>query len=70
MLSPNARILVTPRRGAGKTTLAVNEQLAARPTASVAVHVTTVEPRLNVDPLGGVHVTDTGAVPPVTVAEP
>jgi hypothetical protein len=48
----------------------VNEQLAARPTASVAVHVTTVEPMLNVDPLGGVHVTDTGAVPPVTVAEP
>jgi len=69
MLSPNARIVVTPRRGGGSVTVAVNEQLAVRRTASVAVQVMAVEPMLNVDPLGGVHVTDTGAVPPVTVAE-
>ncbi|HEV3063369.1 MAG TPA: hypothetical protein VGY48_34310 [Vicinamibacterales bacterium] len=48
----------------------MNEQLAVRRTASVAVHVTGVEPRTNVDPLTGVHETDTGVVPPVTVAEP
>ena len=70
MLSPNARILVTPNRGAGETTLATNEQLATRRTASVAVHVTAVEPTPNVDPLGGVQDTNTGAVPPVAVAEP
>jgi hypothetical protein len=34
------------------------------------VQVVVVEPMLNIDPLGGVHVTATGAVPPVTVAEP
>jgi hypothetical protein len=70
MLSPNARILVTPRRGAGKTTLATNPQLAARRTASVTVHVTVVEPTVNVEPLGGVQDTDTGVTPPVVVAEP
>jgi hypothetical protein len=69
MLSPNAKILVTPRRGGGRTTLAMNEQLAVRRTASVAVQVTGVAPTLNVEPLGGAHDTDTGVVPPVTVAE-
>jgi hypothetical protein len=33
------------------------------------MHVTAVEPTLNVEPLGGVHITDTGAVPPVTAGE-
>ena len=70
MLSPNARILVTPRRGDGSVTVTVNEQLAVRRTASVAVHVTAVEPNANVEPLVGVHVTDIGAVPPVTLARP
>ena len=70
MLSPNARILVTLRRGGGKTTLAMNEQLSVRRTASVAVQVTGVEPILNVEPLGGVQDTDTGVVPPVTVGTP
>jgi hypothetical protein len=36
----------------------------------VAVHVTDVEPTVNVDPLDGVQNTDTGATPPVAVAEP
>jgi hypothetical protein len=67
MLSPNARILVTLRRGDGSVTLTVNEQRAVRRTASVAVHVTAVEPTLNIDPLNGVQDTDTGAVPLVTV---
>jgi hypothetical protein len=70
MLSPNAMILVTPRRGDGTTTLAMNEQLAVRPTPSVAVQVTVVEPILNVEPLDGVQDADTGVVPPVTVATP
>src|SRR5580704_13579315 len=70
MLSPNARIVVTPRRGDGTVTVAVNEQLAVRCTASVAVHATGVEPRLKVDPLAGVQDTATGAVPPVSVANP
>lgn len=70
MLSPNARIVVTPRCGDGTVTVAVNEQLAVRRTASVAVHATGVEPRLNVDPLAGVHDAVTGVVPPVTVANP
>jgi hypothetical protein len=70
MLSPNARIVVTLRRGDGGVTVTTNEQLAVRRTASVAVHATGVEPRLNVDPLAGVHDTVTGAVPPVTIAEP
>jgi hypothetical protein len=48
----------------------MNEQLAARRTASVTVHVTVVEPTVNVDPLGGVQDTDTGVTPPVTVAGP
>jgi hypothetical protein len=29
-----------------------------------------VEPMLNVDPLGGAQASDTGAVPPVTLAGP
>jgi hypothetical protein len=66
MLSPNAKIVLTPRRGNGSITLTANEQLAARRAASVAVHVTDVEPTVNVEPLGGVQVTDRGAVPPVT----
>jgi hypothetical protein len=70
MLSPNARILVTPKRGAGGVTVTANEQLAARFTASVAVQFTTVEPTANVLPLGGVHVVDTGCVPLVTVGAP
>jgi hypothetical protein len=70
MLSPNARIVVTASRGDGSATLTANEQLAYRRTASVATHMTAVEPTLNVEPLGGVHVADTGAVPPVSVGEP
>ena len=35
-----------------------------RPAASVAVHVTAVVPVENSVPLPGVHVTETGAVPP------
>jgi hypothetical protein len=50
--------------------VAVNEQLAVRCTASVAVQVIAVEPILNVDPLGGAQDSDTGAVPPVTLASP
>jgi hypothetical protein len=70
MLSPNAKMVVTARRGGGRVTVTVNEQLAVRRTASIAVQVTVVEPRLKAEPLGGVHVTDTGAVPPATVGDP
>ena len=70
MLSPNARILVTVRRGGGSATVAVNEQLAVRRAASVAVHVTGVEPTGKLEPLAGPQETMTGAAPPVAVAEP
>jgi hypothetical protein len=70
MLSPNARILVTPRRGAGGVTFTANAQLFVRRTASVAVHVTVVEPRLKGEPLEGAQMAETGAVPPVTVGVP
>jgi hypothetical protein len=49
--------------------MTVNEQLAVRRTASVAVQVTAVDPTLNAEPLDGVQVTDTGAEPPVTAGE-
>jgi hypothetical protein len=60
MLSPNAKILVTPKRGAGGVTVTMNAHDAARFTASVAVQFTTVEPTANVDPLAGVQVVVTG----------
>jgi hypothetical protein len=70
MLSPNARIVITPRRGAGSTTETLNVQLAVRCAASVAVQPTVVVPTANADPLGGEQLTETGTVPLVTVAAP
>jgi hypothetical protein len=70
MLSPNAKILVTPKRGAAGVTLTVNAHVAARFTASVAVQCTTVEPTAKIELLAGVHVVDTGCVPFVTVGAP
>jgi hypothetical protein len=67
MLSPNARILVTPRRGAGAVTVTANVHVAARFTASVAVQFTTVGPMAKIEPLGGTHVVDSGCVPLATV---
>jgi hypothetical protein len=49
-------------RGGGVTTTG-NEQVAARWRASVAVHVTVVEPTANDDPLDGVQFTTTGGAP-------
>ncbi len=72
MLSPNARNLVTLRRGGGgtNTTTTANEQLAVRRTESVAVHVTVVVPTGKLEPLDGAHVVDTGGVPSVTLGAP
>jgi hypothetical protein len=66
MLSPNARNRVAISVG-GRVTETVKPQDALRLCASLAVHVTPVIPRENVDPLPGVHVEVTGAAPPVTV---
>jgi hypothetical protein len=60
ILSPNARILVTPKRGAGGVTVAMNAHEAARLTASVAVQFTTVDPTAKIELLGGVQVVVTG----------
>jgi hypothetical protein len=46
-----------------------NPQLAFRPVASVAIHITPVTPVENNAPDAGVHATDTGAVPPVVVGD-
>ena len=67
MLSPKARKFVAVSCG-GLVTLTWNVQEAARSPASRAVQVTFVDPTAKVDPLGGVHVVATGAVPPETVA--
>jgi hypothetical protein len=45
-------------------------QFATRRSASVAVHVTVVDPSGNVDPLGGVHDDVIGSLPPATVGSP
>jgi hypothetical protein len=55
-------------RGGGLTVI-VRLQLDVRCCASVAVHVTVVAPTGKVDPLAGVHVSVTGALPPMTVAD-
>jgi hypothetical protein len=72
MLSPKARNLVSVRRGGGgtKSTTTANEQLAVRRTASVAAQVTVVNPTGKFEPLDGVHDTDTGWVPSVTLDAP
>jgi hypothetical protein len=52
--------------GAGRT-VAVKAHVSARFCASAAMHVTLVVPTGIGAPLDGVHATETGAVPPVTV---
>ena len=63
-LSPNARNFVRDRVGR-RETVTGKVQLAVADEASVAVHVTVVEPSGKVEPDGGVQATVTGARPPV-----
>jgi hypothetical protein len=66
MLSPKATKLVAVTVGGGNCVrVTVNVHEVAAFTASVAVQVTFESPNGNTDPLGGVHDTFTGAVPPV-----
>src|SRR5262245_9227308 len=65
MLSPNATNLVSAICGTF-TTVTGNEHIAVRSWASRAVQLTTVVPTEKLEPLGGVHVVVTGAVPPDT----
>jgi hypothetical protein len=68
MLSPNERNFVKRSSGGLVTVTAkLHELFCVR--ASLAVHVTVVEPTANAEPLDGVHVVVTGAVPPLTVGE-
>src|SRR5262245_38114075 len=69
MLSPNARNDVTVIFG-GCWITTLNEQAFVRWRASVAVHVTVVDPTGNVEPLGGAHATATGGAPPFAIAVP
>ena len=63
-LSPNATNFVTlSRRGVSVT---VKEHWAGRDIASTALHATGVVPAVKGEPDPGVHVTFTGAAPPVT----
>ncbi|HEY6356976.1 MAG TPA: hypothetical protein VIX35_01955, partial [Vicinamibacterales bacterium] len=64
MLSPKATIVIAAIVCALTTTLAV--QTAVRPMASLAWHVTVVEPSGKVEPEAGRHDTVTGGVPPVS----
>src|SRR3972149_5037969 len=66
-LSPYARYFVTPSTGTGGVSVTLNEQVACRAAASVAMQVTGVVPRPNVEPEPGVHDTAIGAAPPVDV---
>jgi hypothetical protein len=64
-LSPNVPNLTAPMEKPVNVTL--NEQVAARDCASVAEQVTGVVPSRNSDPGAGLHVTVTGAAPPVAL---
>ena len=66
MLSPKAMNLVTEMCGGGSTTTE-KAQVLVRCSASVAVQLTGVEPRTNVEPDAGVHAIVTGGVPSATV---
>jgi hypothetical protein len=63
-LSPNARNFVTLSRSGVSVT--EKEHCACRDFASTAVHATPVVPTVKGAPEPGVHVTFTGAAPPVT----
>ena len=67
MLSPNATKRVALIRGGG-CTVTVNVQASVRLCASVAVHVTTVDPIGKLSALAGAHCVETGAAPPTTAA--
>jgi len=66
MLSPKARKFVAVSCG-GRVTLTLKLQDAVRWSASRETQVTFVDPSAKLEPLGGVHVVVTGAVPPMTV---
>jgi hypothetical protein len=68
MLSPKATIFVAFSWGV-LVTLTLKVQEAVRRSASRAVHMTLVEPTAKDDPLRGVHVVVTGAVPPLTIGD-
>jgi hypothetical protein len=65
MLSPNDTNRVWVRRG-GDVIRTLNRQTEDFRRLSCAVQVTCVVPIGNLDPLGGVHSTRTGAMPPAT----
>jgi len=69
MLSPNDAKRVTLTRG-GASTETLNEHTSFRWRASVAVHVTFVEPTGNIAPLAGLQTIETGGAPPVAVGVP
>src|SRR5262245_12702761 len=66
MLSPNATYRVAPMRGTAST-VTVKVQRSVRCIASVATQADVELPSGKLEPDGGVHVTVTGATPPVTV---
>jgi hypothetical protein len=53
--------------GAGGATITLNVQTASLASASIPWHETVVVPRSNGCPEGGVHVSDTGGLPPTIV---
>jgi hypothetical protein len=66
MLSPNATNRVAEIRG-GSVTVTLKLHDASRWRASVAVHMTVVEPLMKVAPLAGVQAVVTGWAPPTTI---